>query len=578
MWSGPTDSKLVEKLKDASLLITKEALPPSGLVGLVARARDDQANLIARLYEEARFGATVSIIIAGRKLESISVTDEVSGGSTLPVTITVTPGPEFTFGDIQINGGEGADQEQVVAEAGLVSGEKASTRRILAAETDLVTAWQKKGRPYPEVINHDVVADHATQTVDVTINVKPGPQAVLGEVRVSGTDQLDPEFVALQADIPEGERYHPDILERARKQLAKLEALASVSVRVAERVGPDGRVPVLIEVSERKRRTIGAGVSYSSTEGAGSDVYWMHRNLFGQAETLRFETQIGRLIEADEYEEYDGRVAVLFGKPGVIDPHTRLDLRAMAMQEDPEPYNRRGVVTEGHLTHDFNEHFSLSGGVVYDWARIDDAFGRNYYTLFSTPAVLRYDSRDSLLDPTRGMLAALRAEPAIEVDDTALFLVTDAELRLYYAFDEEERYIIGARGLAGTIYGADVSEIPAHRRFYSGGGGSVRGYDYLNIGPRKTGFGPTGGLTRIEGSLEARIKITDTIGIVPFIDAGYVSETTGFGGSDVFQVGVGLGLRYYSSVGPLRLDVAVPLDPQKGDPDFAVYFGIGQAF
>ena len=176
------------------------------------------------------------------------------------------------------------------------------------------------------------------------------------------------------------------------------------------------------------------------------------------------------------------------------------------------------------------------------------------------------------------MFGRLTVEPQYEIESSSPYVETDAEFRYYFALDADERYVIAGRGLAGTIWGAEIDNIPAHRRLYAGGGGSVRGYEYLNIGPRRAGFGPIGGLARVEGSLEARIKITDTIGIVPFIDAGFVTETSGFGGNNDFQVGAGLGLRYYTVVGPLRLDVAVPLNPGEGDPDFAVYFGIGQAF
>ncbi|NNF80928.1 MAG: outer membrane protein assembly factor, partial [Rhizobiales bacterium] len=224
------------------------------------------------------------------------------------------------------------------------------------------------------------------------------------------------------------------------------------------------------------------------------------------------------------------------------------------------------------------DYTTVSGGVTYDWARIDDAFGRNSYTLFSLPTSLKYDTRNNVLDPTSGVFALLSAEPLVEVDSSALFFAGDAELRSYFSVDEASRYVLAARAVVGTIAGAKLAEIPAHRRFYAGGGGSVRGYDHLDIGPRIAGFGATGGLSRVEGSLEARLKLTDTIGIVPFVDAGLVTARTLFGGNDDFQIGAGLGLRYYTAVGPIRLDIAVPVNPRPGDPDFAFYAGIGQAF
>jgi translocation and assembly module TamA len=570
------DSSLAGKLKDASLLIRKESVPPSGMIGLIARARDDQANLVAQLYEEARFGGTVAIVIGGQRLEDMTVIEDIAPPKgKIAVTITVTPGPEFTFGRILV---EGEAQRLAAHDAGLTAGKRASTRTILAAETAIVTEWQKQGHPYAKVSERQVVADHATDTVDVAIAAEPGPIVHLGEARVMGAETVDAAFLARQADIPQGAVYHPDIIEHARKNLAKLEALASVSVRVAETADASGEVPVIVEVSERKPHGIGFGVDYSSIDGAGGQAYWMHRNLFGEAETLRLEADFGRVFEASDWDQYDGRLAVLFSKPGVWGPDTRLDLAATVLQEDPDPYFRRGAVFEASLTRDITEKLSLTGGIAYDWSRIDDAFGRNTYSLIALPAILTYDSRDNLLDPTSGLYARLKGEPQIEFDQSAFFFTADSELRTYFALDSDGRFVLAARGLAGSIVGAEIVEVPAHRRFYAGGGGSIRGYEYLNVGPRVKGFGATGGLARVEGSLEARVKVTETIGIVPFVDAGFVTEDPDFSGNDEFAVGVGLGARYYTSVGPLRLDVAVPLEPRSGDPDFAVYFGIGQAF
>ena len=573
------DAALVETLSEASLLVNQQDLPPSGLVGLLQRAKDDQANLVAKLYEEARYGAVVRIAIDGRPFEQIGVTEEPPGsGRTVSVTIDVVPGPEFTFGKIDIDGAGGEAQRLAAAEAGLQTGMIASSSKIVSAENAVVAAWRAEGHPYARIAGHKVVADHTFRSLDVTIHAEPGQRVIIDGVDVSGNERLNGDFLVRQADLPQGAVYHPDILERAQNNLKKLEALASVSVHMAETADASGHAPVIIEVAERKRRTIGAGAFYSSTEGLGGEVFWQHRNLFGRAETLRAEAEVGRLLMADNLDEYDGRFSLLYGEPGFIGPYTRLDLKGTVLQEDPDPYNRRGAVFESLLTHDLTEQISLSGGMTFDWARIDDAFGRNYYSLVTMPLVARYDSRDDVLDATSGVLGRITVEPQYEINHSALYFTTDAELRYYMALDDDGRYVIAARGLAGTTWGADIEDIPAHRRFYAGGGGSVRGYDYLNIGPRVAGFGATGGLARVEGSLEARIKVSDNIGIVPFVDAGYVTETSGFGGTEEFRVGVGIGLRYYTAVGPLRLDLAVPLNPGEGDPDFAVYFGIGQAF
>jgi len=207
----------------------------------------------------------------------------------VPVSISVDPGPVFSFGRITIRGGPGRIGADDVAATGLISGAEASSKVIRAGAEALVLAWQREGHPFAKIDDQEVIADHATDKVDVTLHVSPGPAAVIGDVIISGTDQLDPDFVLQQADVPIGERFHPDILERTRKNLARIQALGSAIVSTGDRVDAQGRVPILIEVSERKQRSIGVGGYYSTTDGPGGEFFWQHRNLFGRGETLRLE-------------------------------------------------------------------------------------------------------------------------------------------------------------------------------------------------------------------------------------------------------------------------------------------------
>ena len=137
--------------------------------------------------------------------------------------------------------------------------------------------------------------------------------------------------------------------------------------------------------------------------------------------------------------------------------------------------------------------------------------------------------------------------------------------------------ILAGRVSAGTIVGADLFDIPPQRRFYVGGGGTLRGYNYQSASPRDARGNIIGGRSFFTASAEARIKVTDTVGIVPFVDMGsaFRSEVPDLGD---LRYAVGLGLRYYTGIGPVRFDVAVPLNPQKGDGDYGIYLSLGQAF
>ena len=208
-----------------------------------------------------------------------------------------------------------------------------------------------------------------------------------------------------------------------------------------------------------------------------------------------------------------------------------------------------------------------------------DSLGKVDYRLFGIPIGLSYDSTDSKLDPTQGWRISASFAPYPELLGSSLDLLrVKAQASTYYALDEEARYILAGRIALGSLTGSSLADIPANERFYSGGGGSVRGYRYLSLGPR----GPTGlvigGRSVFEASAELRVKITETIGIVPFLDAGnaFTSSLPSF--KDGLQMSAGLGLRYYTAIGPIRLDVAAPLNPRRGDKPLAIYVSIGQAF
>jgi translocation and assembly module TamA len=575
-------TELREELETASLLIGRQEMAPSGTVGLIQRARDDLTNLVGKLYEFGRFGATVDISLNGRPLDSISVTETFgSGGQEVVVVIAVDPGTTFTFGPIVLEGSPAQVGQEAVAEAGMVQGQPASATTIQKSATALVLTWQREGHPFAKVVDQKIIADHETSTVDVTLIVEPGPYATIGEATVSGITDLDPDFLLQQAEVPVGAPYHPDIIARIGKNLRRIDALGSAIVKLADHADADGSVALLIEVSERKARTFGVGGFVSTTEGVGSELFWLHRNLFGAGEKLRVETTLGREITSNAYgdiDTYTGRIGFQYEDPGVFGPGVDWLARGLALQEHVNPYERRGFVFETGYAYRMTDELTLTATVQYDWAHIVDAFGSGDYSLLSMPLLAVYDTRDNALDATSGMYGRFLAEPQYATNSSDVFVTGDVEMRVYQSLDPEGRFVLAARGKAGSILGADIADIPAHHRFYAGGGGSVRGYDYLDIGPSVPGYGPTGGLARIDGSLEARLRLSETIGIVGFADAGYVSETALLGGDDVFQLAAGIGLRYYTAVGPLRLDVAIPINPRKGDPSFAVYFGIGQSF
>ncbi|MGC2785092.1 MAG: BamA/TamA family outer membrane protein, partial [Roseiarcus sp.] len=148
----------------------------------------------------------------------------------------------------------------------------------------------------------------------------------------------------------------------------------------------------------------------------------------------------------------------------------------------------------------------------------------------------------------------------------------------YYSIDADSRYVLAGRVAAGAMGGPQLDAIPANWRFYAGGGGSVRGYAYNELGPTVWWGAVVGGKSVFDASAELRVKLTDTIGVVTFFDIGNAFSSNFPNFSEPLFAAAGLGLRYYTSVGPIRLDVAFPFERRAGNGPVAVYVSIGQSF
>lgn len=570
------DGVLRTELESASQLVQGADSPVAGSIGLIQRANGDFEQLIAALYENARYAGEVRILLDGRRLADLPPDAELRSSEPVPVRILVEPGRQFRFGDVAIRDVDG--KAYAAGDQGLTSGQLAKSTVILDAEQALVLELEKNGHPFAQVSGRDVVADHERGVLDVALTLEAGPTAPFGQTAVDGAESVNSDFIARMAGVKQGEQYDPETLDAAAKRLRALEVFSSVTVRGSESLAADGSVPVQVKVAERKHRYFGAGATYSSTDGGGLEAYWGHRNLFGRAEKLRIEGSVSSLGTTVEAEDMTWRGAVLFEKPGVLGPASKFTSKLEVEQENPDAYRRFSVEGDVGISYDLTQEQTVSAGVNVEYARLTDSFNVDLETItVALPLEYVRDTRDSKLNPTTGTRLALLVEPGYEINAGATFVKLRAEATAYRALDADKRFVVAGRVAAGSIYGASLSEIPANRRFYAGGGGSVRGYGYQDIGPVDASGDPTGGLSFIETSGEVRIGVTETIGIVPFVDAGLVSAGQNFSGTE-FKVGAGLGLRYATAFGPLRIDVAVPLNKGPLDPDYGIYAGIGQAF
>jgi translocation and assembly module TamA len=575
------DKDLTKAIEGASSLSRDIKRPPPGTPGLVARARGDYGRILAALYTTGHYGGTIQITVQGQPVETMR--PDVELPDPVPVSVAVDPGPLFHFGTITV---QGLPNEPITSEDKQAlklwdwefkQGADARSGLILDTEGRLIEVWRQRGHPKARV-TRNIVANHDTDLLDVTLNVEPGPAARLGVVQVTPTPNMDTGFVRWATGIKPGEPYDPDTLRQARARLQHLGVYSSVAVVEGDTVGPDGILPITFNLSERKRHVIGGGASYSTLDGGTLQAYWMHRNLFGHAESLRIDAAVSQ-IGSQDLGGMNYSLATTFRRPAIFTPDTDMTLQIFGKRENiVDEYDTTNFGAKAGLEHRFTE--KLTGTTALNVEKIyaeEEVFGDNQYLIVSLPSTLDYDGRDDKLDPTHGIHGTLEAEPMVDVEGGTVALIAQSSLSSYYALDDRRRMVIAARGAIGTIVGASLPDIPPDRRFYLGGGGSIRGYDYRSVGPKIDG-NVVGGLSFWDSSLEFRYRVTNTIGIVPFVDAGAAYEDSLPDFSEGVQVGAGIGLRYYTSLGPIRLDVAVPINPRDDEPSVAFYVGLGQAF
>ncbi len=576
-----SDEDVDDALNGASLLVADEDKPASGAAGLIAKARADYQRLLAALYTEGHYGGSISILVDGR--EAGQLAPDTSLPDPADVLISVDPGPKFHFGQAEIvnRAPEPADLDDRVAQPedeGFASGEVARSGSIKRAGRLAVEAWRQQGHPKAEISDRRIEAAHDQNLLDAILTIRQGRKAYYGPVTVEGNDRMDPDFVAYMADLPPGGEYDPDDIKRAEERLARLGVFASARSEEGE-IGPDGAMPINFIVHERLARRFGVGGTLSTVDGAGIQAFWQHRNLFGRAEQLKLEATVSNLGNSLDPDALTYKVAATFIKPGVFTPDTNFNASVTGIRENLEAYRRTAVVARAGFTHIVSKNLAARMMLTGEQARyVDPVFGRREFATAGLLAGATWDSRDDKNNATNGTYADAEIEPFHEFNFGNSAVRGTIEARIYRAFDAQKRFVIAARAKAGFLAGSPIAQTAPDKLFFAGGGGSVRGYAYRNIGIAMPAGTVTGGRSLFEGSVEIRTRINDAFGAVAFVDFGTVAATSFPDFSQPVRVGVGAGVRYYTSLGPLRLDVAIPIDKRAGDPDFAIYVGIGQSF
>jgi translocation and assembly module TamA len=598
------DGALKTAVTDASSLYKLRKDPPPDGDALARRAESDFGPIIDAMWGAGYYDAAVTISIDRASMSILSTdiagfahaADSYRNRVVAPVSIAVIPGPMFTFRSIRVVGADGAELSEAELPARIVRlkpGDPAAAADLRAAQARIVDYFRKEGRPLAKVASVAPVVDHAVQVMDVTFTVDPGPIAPFGEATMNGPNDFNPAIARSFLYIYPGEPYSPQAIEDARNTIRQIPAVGGVRIAEGTALDAYGRLPYTVDVEDRLPYAIGASAKYSTTNGPAGQVYWEDRNVFGGAERVRLQADVfyappwyvtSQDIRSFSIDDIGWRFSASFLKPALFGTPNDLLVDALGERVSTSGAGFLGYEVEDAdatvaLRHRFGQNFWMQAGIEAQTGVATDALGRVNYTLVGVPVSANYDTTDSKLDPTRGV----RLNASVAGYPTALGSTVDlvqgkARASAYYSLDPDSRFVLAGLIGLGAMGGADLADIPANWRFYAGGGGSVRGYAYDELGPTGPFGAVIGGRSLVTASAELRVRVTDTIGIVPFFDAGNAFATSFPNFSAPLATAVGVGLRYYTAVGPIRADIAFPLDRHPGTGPVAVYVSIGQAF
>jgi translocation and assembly module TamA len=571
------DAALDSALSDASNLVALRETSPPNPFSLVLRAQQDVVRLQAVLRSLGFYRGTVTIRVAGQPLDAPGLTDELVNAPAAPpstVDIAIEPGPAFTIGAVTLNG---PVPPEIAARLTLVPGVPATAANVLAGRDQLLTMLRDAGHAVAAVDLPPAVLRPGDRKLDVALNVTAGPVVNIGPLAFAGLGEVHEDFIRQHLRLRQGDRFSPTALENARSDLVGLGVFSSVRAEPANRLDADGRLPIVFQTTERARHAVSADASYSTDLGVTVGGSWHHRNLLGNAEQLNVTGSVqlgGNAVVKPGFS-----AGVEFVKPDFLVRDQTLTLDVAAVKRSLFTYDQRAVTEKAILTRTLTPRWSIGLGLTGEQEQIAQEGITRSYNLVGVPLQVKYDSTTNLLDPVSGFRASLLVTPTYALGSrTALFVTAQVAASAYFDLADNGRSVLAVRGLVGEIFGAaNAFGLPPDQRFYAGGSATVRGFRYQSIGPQFADGHPVGATAVAAGSLEVRQRIGENFGAVGFVDVGQASAR-GAPFSSNWHAGAGVGLRYYTSIGPIRLDVAVPLNRVPHGDSFELYIGIGQAF
>lgn len=595
------------QMENISELLRLKSEPPDGPLGLERRARADAAVALQLLHSQGYYDGEVAL-------------DMQTETRPAKVTLRLTPGQRYVIGETRVvynpapiipdnirNASRAAQYSGISALWGsplreplpppdfspvipqLKKNSPAVADTIAAVVERLPEKLHRRGYPFAAVTATRYLLHRDQRTLEIQVDIDPGPPATLGDIRVIGNEKVSADYLhRLLPWVPGEDPWNQIRMERFGERLRELGLFRSVEVRPALDAASlpsqkDAAAPLPIEIRVKETpafRTLGAEAHYDTATGLGVNAHWEHRNAFGN----------GEKITVDAPYSYDKKgLETELTKPAVGSRHTTFRARLAALDETSDAYDKDSLGGFARLEHRVNRNWWIGAGVGGEGGKLaENARDAALYSYVGPTLAFRRDTRNMRVSPTAGSNIALKGTPYVGYYHTS-FTAYAQELDAMFYFapfrgegddprNARAPLVLAGRLRGGSLMGTSLQQAPSPLRYFAGGASSVRGYKYQALGPKDSEGEPLGGRSYNVVNLETRLRITDEIGLVPFLDGGMAYHDALPEWFSHMRWGAGLGLRYFTPIGPLRLDAATPLNPEDGDAPLHFYISIGQSF
>lgn len=556
---SPTLRTAIEK---NSFLLELQDRPLKKKSALKRRAEEDVERFLKLLTARGYFGAETSF--------------EIDNSQPSPkITVTVHEGPLYVLEKFEIVPSDPEKPfpfpalEAIDLELCLKS--PALPKMLIDAEDRLLEYLAEEGYPLAKIVKKETLANKKKATITYRLNVDAGPLCRFGPVSFHGNERTSSDYMARKIVWEAGATFEWSKIEKTRRNFEDSALFDSVSVRFSDLLPESQELPIEIEVSESKMRSLGLGASYTTIHGAGVLFEWQHRNVRGEGERIDVKSRILQNLQEGIFS---------YTKPDFLQKKQNLVFLGELEREETKSFDESYISFSILLQRRINRFFNASAGIAIKELKSTSFQGKDWFLLLKFPIQLRWSRLNNVLDPTDGFAITVLSAPSLQMKgDPFFYSINTMTTALYCPLEPQHRLSFAVKNSIGSIFGASRKAIPISERYFLGSDTALRGYRYMTVSPLVDGDHPIGGRSLLLFSLELRAKWNENWGGIFFYDLGNTFSYTLFPMDQKLLQSVGLGLRYFTPVGPLRFDLAFPLNPRQHlDRSFELYMSIGQAF